>query len=69
MTTHVGRRAHSPYEAGVCIRLPRILLNAIDAYAREEFLDNRSHGIRNLLEAGLKAEGRQLAHSRDSRTR
>jgi|InoplaM2SAM_1038578.scaffolds.fasta_scaffold27194_2 metal-responsive CopG/Arc/MetJ family transcriptional regulator len=59
MTTFVGRRAHSPYERGVCVRLPSPLIEAVDRYADFEFT-RRSEAIRTLLEEGLKAVGRPM---------
>ncbi len=59
MTTHVGRRAHSPYERGVCVRLPSLLLDAIYRHADSEFM-RRSDAIRLLLEEGLKAAGKPV---------
>jgi hypothetical protein len=52
MTTFVGRRAKSPYARGVCVRLPSLLLDAIDAYADAEIC-LRTTAIRILLERGL----------------
>ncbi len=52
MTTHVGRRAHSPYEISVTVRLPRNLVDQVDLFADAEFCI-RAVAIRTLLERGL----------------
>jgi hypothetical protein len=68
MTTHVGRRAHSPYSVSVTVRLPRVLVDAIDAHADSEFCQ-RAMAIRLLLECGLDTVGKPLARpGRERRT-
>jgi hypothetical protein len=59
MTTYVGRKRHDHFEVGVTVRLPTMLVNAVDAFADDE-LCLRSHAIRTLLMRGLKAAGRPL---------
>lgn len=59
MTTTRGRKRHDLYEVGVCVRLPAILLAAVDAFADADF-STRSVAIRTLLEAGLEAKGAPL---------
>ncbi len=60
MTPHVGRRAHSPYEISVTVRLPRALVDAIDRHADTEFC-RRADAVRFLLEGGLAALGKPVA--------
>lgn len=61
-----GRRAHSPYERALQVRLPSVLIDAIDDHARDE-LESRSHAVRVLLEAGLAAVGKPLIRLRRSK--
>ena len=63
-----GRRAHSPYERGITVRLPSLLVNAVDDYASDEF-ESRSHAVRTLLEAGLAHVGKPLIRPRTGRTK
>lgn len=58
-----GRRPHSPYERGITVRLPSLLVDAIDEHASDTF-DSRSHVVRTLLEAGLAAVGKPLIRPR-----
>jgi hypothetical protein len=54
MTTG-GRKAKSPHRAGVCVTLPRPLLDRVESYALAEFY-SRAEALERLLEAGLRAE-------------
>jgi len=49
------RRRKSVYERGICIRLPSLLLDTIDAHAKADFPpQSRSDAMRELLEHGLR---------------
>ncbi len=53
------RKAKSPYERSVCLRLPSLLLNTIEDHARDEFPPcSRSDALRALLERGLRQLGK-----------
>lgn len=64
-----GRRAHSPYERGLTVRLPAVLINSVDDYANDEFYELRSHAVRDLLERGLASVSRPLIRPRRSKSK
>ena len=53
------RKRKSIYEVGVCLRLPSLLLDTIEAHAKEDFPpQSRSDVMRSLLESGLRQLGK-----------
>ena len=54
LLTNSGREAKSPHRAGVCVTLPRSLLDRIERYALSEFY-SRAEALERLREAGLRA--------------
>jgi hypothetical protein len=62
------RPRKSVYERGVCVRLPSLLLDGIEALAKDEFPpQSRSDAMRELLERGLRELGRWPPRKRPSR--
>ena len=60
LMTTTGRKAKSPHRAGVCVTLPRSLLDRVETYALAEFY-SRAEALERLLDAGLRHEYGRLA--------
>jgi len=67
MTTKLcsgGRKRLSAHEVGVTVRLPALLVAAVDAFGADELCANRAEAIRALLESALKARRTAAAFAR-----
>jgi hypothetical protein len=63
ITCRSGRRPISPHEASITVKLPRAVIDAVDAFAVGEFGINRAAAIGLILARGLDALGRPVVPS------